>query len=162
MTWSQWVKWINVKRLVPGSPSSTHRHVRSEGIKQEPRPRKLTVHLFPQRIKMIDNYQASVLHRVQCLKEKRPKRHKCPVCRLEGHHSRARNNILQLEKAEQADKFLREVIDSQKIDSYISSLAKRHRHTFVKSVLGRIRSLSSSAKESVVHPRLGKSENRCE
>ena len=98
---------------------------------------------IPPRTKMIDNYQVDALHRLRCRKEKGPKRHRCPVCRLEGHHARTCNNILLEENADRADKFLRQMIETAKIDSYISSLAKRQSHRFVEVVLERIKRLSA-------------------
>ena len=98
---------------------------------------------IPPRTKMIDNYQVDVLHRSQRQKEKGPKRHRCPVCRLQGHHARTCKSILLEENADRADKFLREMIETRKIDSYISSLAKHQNHMFVEDVLERIKRLSA-------------------
>ena len=106
----------------------------------------------PPRTKMIDTYQVDVLHRSRRGTDKRPKRHRCPLCRLEGHHARTCHNILLLENAQRADKFLRELIDSQRIDSYISSLAKRQRHSFIQDVLDRIKRLSVNGNQSDIHP----------
>ena len=102
----------------------------------------------PPSTKMVDAFQVNELHRSQRGTDKRPKRHKCPVCQLAGHHGRTCRNILIKENAERADAFLKDLIEKQKIDSYISSLAKRERHSFVQDVLNRIQKLSGSAKGS--------------
>ena len=104
----------------------------------------------PPSTKTVDAFQVGVLHRSQRGKDKGPKRHKCPVCQHEGHHARTCQNILLQENAERADTFLKQLIQTQKIDSYISSLAKRQRHSFVEEVLERIKKLSASEKESNV------------
>ena len=101
---------------------------------------------------MIDDYQVKVLHRSQHRDDKPPKRHKCPVCQLEGHHGRTFQKILEAENTERANKFFKEMIEKQKIDSYISSLAKRQRHEFVQEVLDRIKVLSETAQESRARP----------
>ena len=102
----------------------------------------------PPSTRMIDSFQDNVLHRSQRGTDKRPKRHKCPICQVEGHRGRTcRNNLLQ-ENAERAEAFLKDLIEKQMIDSYISSLAKRERHPFVRDVLNRIQKLSGSAKGS--------------
>ena len=102
----------------------------------------------PPSTRMVDAFQVNVLQRSQRGTDKRPKRHKCPICQLEGHHGRTCRNILLHENAERADAFLKDLIEKQMIDSYISSLAKRQRHSFVQDVLNRIQKLSGSAKGS--------------
>ena len=102
----------------------------------------------PPSTKMVDAFQVDVLHRSQRGKDKRPKRHRCPVCRIEGHHAQTCQNILLQENAERADTFLKQLIETQKIESYISSIAKRQRHSFVEELLKRIKRLSGSEKVS--------------
>ena len=113
----------------------------------------------PQSTKMIDVFQVDVLHRSQRGTDKRPKRHKCPVCQVEGHHGRTCRNILLHENAERAEAFLKDLIEKQMIDWYISSLAKRERHPFVQDVLNRIQKLSGSAKGTDLCQWWGESES---
>ena len=106
----------------------------------------------PPSTKNVDAFQVEVLHRSQRGKDKRPKRHKCPVCQREGHHARTCQNIILQENAERADTFLKRLFETQKIDSYISSIAKRQRHSFVEEVLERIKMLSASVQASNERP----------
>ena len=65
----------------------------------------------PPSTRMVDAFQVNVLRRSQRGTDKRPKRHKCPVCQVEGHHGRTCRNILLHENAERADAFLKDLFE---------------------------------------------------
>ena len=94
------------------------------------------------RTKMVDCFQVNALHRAKSPAEKRRKHHRCPICRREGHHARTCHDVLLDENSERSNTFFEQLVREQKVDSYISSLAKRESHASVKNVLRRIETVS--------------------
>ena len=99
----------------------------------------------PPRSKAVDDFQVNTLQRAKKPARCR-KRHVCPVCRCDGHHARTCRDVLLDENAERADAFFARLLEMDRVDSYVASLAKRERHSFVKLVVGRIDALAASAR----------------
>ena len=98
---------------------------------------------IPPRTKMIDDYQINELHRKKKPAGERRKQHIYPVCRQKGHHARTCHDVLLDENEERADVFFKQLADGNKVDAYLSSLAKRETHAFVEKAARRIEAVSS-------------------
>ena len=95
-----------------------------------------------QRAKMVGRFQVEVLDR-KAKPQKAKKRHRCSICREEGHHPQTCRSILDPEHAARADIFLRRLIEKRKTQSYLDILAKRAPPAFVKRVEQRVEQLSA-------------------
>ena len=73
---------------------------------------------------MVDAFQVDVLRRLKCQTEKRPKQHTCRVCQHKGQHARTCHDVFLREHLERADTFFRKLIETQKVDGYVSSLGR--------------------------------------
>ena len=80
----------------------------------------------PARTKMTDDFQIKVLGRSKTpVNKKSPKTptkrksHRCPVCRLEGHHARTCKDVLQEENRARADRYLKTLAETNKLGSYL-------------------------------------------
>ena len=100
----------------------------------------------PPRTKKVDDYQVCELNRTK-KPAKRRRCHMCPVCRLEGHHARTCDKVLLVENAARADAFFTQLVDGNKVDAYIASLARRENQAFVEKVILRIRTLSQETRQ---------------
>ena len=96
-----------------------------------------------QRAKMVERFQVAILDR----KERQPKvgnRHRCSICRQEGHYPQTCPGILDPEHAERADLFLRQLIEKRKAQRYLDMWEKRGSPAFVKGVVERVGMLSAA------------------
>ena len=109
----------------------------------------------PPQSKAVDDFQVNTLQR-----QKKParsrRRHVCPVCRRDGHHAQTCHDVLLGENTERADAFFARLIEMGRVDSYVASLAKRERHSFVKLVVDRIDALSASTRAPSCPVRTGR------
>ena len=96
---------------------------------------------LPPRTKTVDAFQVNELHRQ---KKPAPKCRKLtfPICRAEGHHARTCPDVLLEENTERADHFFKQLADANKVDAYVTSLAKRESHAFVEKAIRRIKAAS--------------------
>ena len=95
---------------------------------------------------MIDKFQVQHLKR-----EKKPskerKRHKCPVCRVDGHHAKTCPDILLASNREWANAFLMKLVERGMVDGYLKSATNRFGVEFARNVQKRLDELASDGKE---------------
>ena len=106
-------------------------------------------------LKAVDDFQVNTLQRPKKPARSR-RRHVCPVCRRDGHHAQTCHDVLLGENTERADAFFARLIEMGRVDSYVASLAKRERHSFVKLVVDRIDALSASTRAPSCPVRTGR------
>ena len=91
---------------------------------------------------MIDTIQVERLKR-----EKKParlhKRHKCPVCLAEGHHSKTCPDLLLVANTERTNAFLKRLVERRMVDGYLKSAMNRFGMDFVVEVRKKIEEMVS-------------------
>ena len=77
-----------------------------------------------QRAKMVERFHVDVLDR-KAKPSQTKKRHTCSICRQVGHHPQTCHGILDPERAERANLFLRQLIEQRKAQRYLDMWKKR-------------------------------------
>ena len=109
---------------------------------------RVDLNVVPVRSKMVDDFQTKILGRSKASKTK--KRHKCSVCRVEGHHANTCKSILLEENRIRADAFLKTLVETKRLKSYLKGVSSRSRDTFVQAVIQRLRKITKLEVDDVL------------
>ena len=71
----------------------------------------------------------------QLKKPQRRTRHRCPVCLAYGHHASTCSGVVLPKNADRAKRFLRQLHDSDKLHSYVSTVALKRPREFSEAVV---------------------------
>ena len=97
-----------------------------------------------QSTKMAEQYQTNVLGRT-----KKPagakRRHRCSICREEGHHPQTCGSLFAPENTERTKQFLKQLIEKNRVQSFLDVLTRRASSAFVRQATRMVEQLVSES-----------------
>ena len=139
-----------IPRQEKAVPAEKRRSIMDPGVVKMTGQRTTTTsakvnHSAPvQLTRMVDRYQTNVLGRT-----KKPagakRRHRCSICREEGHHPQTCGSLFAAENTERTKLFFKQLIEKNRVRSFLDALTMRASSAFVRKATQMVEQLLSES-----------------